>query len=105
MELAHVPYHVTWGAMEELQRVGLCRNVGVANLTCHAMRDLLASATIPPAVLQVELHPYLQQQKLLRFCKEQGIVVTGFSPLGAGSSTRNVRECARLIAQRQSSNA
>ena len=85
MELAHVPYHVTWGAMEMLQKAGLCRNIGVANLTCHAMRDLLASATIPPSVLQVELHPYLQQEALLRFCKEHGIVVTGFSPLGSSS--------------------
>ena len=64
---------------------GLVRNIGVANLTCAGMRDLLAASTIPPAVLQVELHPYLQQSKLLRFCREHGIAVTGFSPLGSNS--------------------
>ena len=49
------------------------------------IRDLKSYAEIPPAVLQVELHPHLTQQKLLRFCQEQEIAVTGFSPFGASS--------------------
>ncbi len=75
----------TWQAMEDLVRAGLVRKIGVCNFNCALLRDLLAAATIPPAVLQVELHPYLAQEKLLRFCREQGIAVTGFSPLGATS--------------------
>merc|ERR1711976_1070287 len=49
------------------------------------VRDLLAYASIKPAVLQVELHPYNSQEQLLKFCREKGIAVTGFSNLGAGS--------------------
>jgi D-xylose reductase len=49
------------------------------------LRDLLNYATIRPAVLQVELHPFLTQAKLVRFCREEKIAVTGFSPLGAAS--------------------
>ena len=47
--------------------------------------DLLSYAKIPPAVLQVEVHPYLTQQALLDFCKASNIHVTAFSPLGSGS--------------------
>ena len=80
-----VPIHETWQAMEELVEAGLVKEIGVCNFGVSLLRDLLASAKIPPAVLQVELHPYLTQEKLLRFCHESGIVVTGFSPLGAQS--------------------
>ena len=80
-----VPIHETWQAMEELVAAGLVKEIGVCNFGVSLLRDLLASAKIPPAVLQVELHPYLTQEKLLRFCSESGIAVTGFSPLGAQS--------------------
>jgi D-xylose reductase len=85
MHSAKVPLSETWSAMEDLVRAGLVRNIGVCNFNIALLRDLLSYATLPPAVLQVELHPYLAQPKLLRFCREEGIVVTGFSPLGAAS--------------------
>jgi D-xylose reductase len=83
MEFARVPLAETWRAMEELVEAGLVRDIGVCNYGCALLRDLLNYARIRPAVLQVELHPYLTQEKLLRFCRQEGIVVTGFSPLGA----------------------
>lgn len=83
MEPAAVPMYDTWQAMQDLHRDGLVREVGVSNFGTSQLRDMLAWAEIPPAVLQVELHPYLTQEKLLRFCHESDISVTGFSPLGA----------------------
>ena len=71
--------------MENLVNKGLVRNIGVCNFNTAGLRDILSFCTIPPAVLQVELHPYNQQQLLVRFCEEEGIVVTGFSPLGSSS--------------------
>ena len=83
MEMAKVPMHETWRGMEELVREDLARNIGVCNVGTSQLRDLIAGAEIPPAVLQVESHPYLTQGKLLRFCEAQQIVYTAFSPLGA----------------------
>ena len=85
MEFEDVPIATTWAAMEALVPAGLTRNIGVCNMTTGFLMDLLASATIPPAVLQVEMHPYLTQERLVRFAAQNDIAVTAFSPLGAGS--------------------
>lgn len=83
MEFSPVPILETWQAMEEMVDAGLVRHIGISNFGTSLIRDLLASARIRPAVLQVELHPYLTQEKLLRYCASEEIAVTGFSPLGA----------------------
>jgi D-xylose reductase len=85
MEFEAVPIASTWTAMEPLVAAGLTRNIGVCNMTTGFLGDLLAGATIPPAVLQVEMHPYLTQERLLRYARQNEIAVTAFSPLGAGS--------------------
>ncbi|MEM6472096.1 MAG: aldo/keto reductase [Planctomycetota bacterium] len=80
-----VPIRETWEAMIELKRSGLVKHLGVCNFGVSLLRDLLASTDEPPEALQIELHPYLTQEKLLRFCDEKQIHVTSFSPLGAQS--------------------
>jgi len=49
------------------------------------LTDLLSYSRIEPIVNQVEIHPYLIQQKLVTFCQAQGIQVVAFSPLGSSS--------------------
>ncbi len=80
-----VPLIETWQAMEELVNAGLVREIGVCNFVVALLRDLMNQARIAPSVLQVEMHPYLTQDKLTRFCRESAIAVTAFSPLGAQS--------------------
>jgi D-xylose reductase len=80
-----VPYADTWGAMEELQRAGLVKQIGVCNLNVSMLREVLNTASIRPAVHQFEAHPYLTQERQVRFCQSEGIAVTAFSPLGAPS--------------------
>jgi D-xylose reductase len=85
MKPIDVPYAETWGAMEELQRAGLVKRIGVCNLNISMLRELLLGCSIRPVVHQMEMHPYLSQPRQLRFCREENIAVTSFSPLGAPS--------------------
>ncbi len=85
MRFARVPLAETWRAMEDLHAAGRVKHIGLCNVGTAQLRDLLAGCRVRPAVLQVELHPYLTQDKLVRFCREAGIAVTAFSPLGAPS--------------------
>ncbi|CAN6228319.1 unnamed protein product [Urochloa humidicola] len=71
-----------WRAMEECQRLGLAKAIGVSNFTTKHLDKLLAVAKIPPAVNQVELNPVWQQRTLRCYCAEKGIHVAAYSPLG-----------------------
>jgi D-xylose reductase len=83
MRFARAPVHETWAALEDLVRSGLVRHIGLCNFTTGMIRDVLTYASVRPAVLQVESHPYLTQEKLLRFCREESIAFTAFSPFGS----------------------
>ncbi|KAJ3308125.1 hypothetical protein HDU76_004114, partial [Blyttiomyces sp. JEL0837] len=74
----------TWKAMEELVDKKKVRSIGVSNFNITKLKELLAVARIKPAVNQIELHPYLPQHELVEFCKQNGILVTAYSPLGTG---------------------
>ena len=78
-----VPLSDTWGAMEELVRAGLVKEVGVCNYSTGLIHDLMAYSQIKPAMLQIESHPYLAQERLLRTAAHYELAVTAFSPLGA----------------------
>lgn len=85
MRLAQVPLHKTWHAMEALVEKGLVNRIGVCNYNTGLIHDLMSYATIKPSHLQIESHPYLTQEKLIRCAQGYGIDVTAFSPLGAQS--------------------
>lgn len=85
MKIAPVPLSDTWGAMEELVEQGLVKRIGVCNYTSGLLHDLFAYARIRPMVLQIESHPRLTQEALLRLARQYGLAVTAFSPLGAAS--------------------
>ncbi|VDL64537.1 unnamed protein product [Nippostrongylus brasiliensis] len=57
------------------------RSIGIANFNHKQIERLIANSTIKPAVLQVEIHPYLQQKKLRAFCKQHDIAVTAYGSL------------------------
>ncbi len=75
----------TWTAMESLVSKGLSRSIAVSNFQAQLLYDLLRYAKIPPAVLQIEHHPYLVQPGLLRLAKVEGVAVTAYSSFGPAS--------------------
>lgn len=85
MKPARVPLHETWAAMEALVDKGLVKHIGVCNYNSALIHDLMTYARIKPAMLQIEAHPYLTQEKLIRCAQTYGMDVTAFSPLGAQS--------------------
>jgi aldehyde reductase len=70
--------------MESLVDHGKCRAIGLSDISLNEVLPIYESARIKPAVVQVESHPYLPETELLEFCKEKGIVLLAFAPLGHG---------------------
>jgi len=72
----------TWRALEDLVDGGQCKSIGLSDITLERLQEIVAVSRIKPAVVQVESHPYLPEWDLLEFCREHGIVVQAFAPLG-----------------------
>lgn len=78
----------TYNEMQKLLDTHKVRAIGVSNFSITNLKKLLdaASTTVVPAANQVEMHPLLPQPKLLEFCKDKGILVEAYSPLGSTDS-------------------
>jgi alcohol dehydrogenase (NADP+) len=74
----------TWRALESLVDRGKCRAIGLSDVNLDLLLPIYESARIKPAVVQVESHPYLPETELLEFCRQKGIVLLAFAPLGHG---------------------
>ena len=74
----------TWRAMERLVEEKVVRSIGLSNFYPGHMAPVLASANIIPAVDQIEFHPGLLQEETIALCREKGILIEAWSPLGRG---------------------
>ena len=73
----------TWRALEELVREGKCRAIGLSDVGLEKVQEIFAAATIKPAVVHVESHPYLPEWELLDYCRKNGIVLQSFRRAGS----------------------
>ncbi len=80
----NLPLIETWRALESLVDEGRCKSIGLSDITLDALKEIVAAARIKPAVVQIESHPYLPEWELLEYCKQHGIIVLAFAPLGHG---------------------
>lgn len=74
-----------WKAMEEAYKLGKVRAIGVSNFMIHHLEALFKTAEIKPHVNQVLLAPGCPQEELVSFCRQHGILLEAYSPLGTGS--------------------
>jgi diketogulonate reductase-like aldo/keto reductase len=85
--LIHQPYSDTygsWRAMEELYKEGKIRAIGISNFPMDRMIDMAIFNEVPPAVNQIEIHPFYQRPEEVEYMKENNIQPQGYSPLVAG---------------------
>ena len=91
----------TWRAMENLVDRGMCRAIGLSDVSLDQVREVFEQARIKPSVVQVESHPYLPQTEILDFCNTHGLVLLAFAPLGHGINPGVLEDpVIRAIAQR-----
>ncbi|POS69397.1 hypothetical protein DHEL01_v212210 [Diaporthe helianthi] len=73
----------TWRAMEELAESGKARAIGVSNWTIDGLKKLFSFAKIRPSVNQIEVHPFLPNEELVKFCLKNNVLPEAYSPLGS----------------------
>lgn len=78
-------YLSVWRQCERLVEQGLVRHIGMSNMTIPKLEAVLGQCRIPPAAIEMELHPGFQQPELFRYVKERGIVPIGYCPIGSPS--------------------
>ena len=86
--LIHQPmgdYIGAWRAMEEVYKAGKLRAIGVCNCYPHVLADICETVEVKPAVNQVELHPFFQQENALALMKEYGVQPEAWGPFAEGN--------------------
>lgn len=87
--LIHAPFGYTneediqeaWAQMERLREKGLARSIGVSNFRPKDLEPIYKTCTVPPAVNQIECHPYLQRLELNQLMREHGTTTFSYGPL------------------------
>jgi 2,5-diketo-D-gluconate reductase A len=85
--LIHQPYgdvYGSWRAMQELLREGRVRAIGVSNFQPDRVMDLILHNEVPPAVNQIETHPFNQQIEAQRFLRDNGVQLESWGPFAEG---------------------
>jgi diketogulonate reductase-like aldo/keto reductase len=87
-----------WPGMERARELGYARSIGVSNFDVGELEQLLATTTVAPVVDQVQFSPYEYRRALLDACRDTGVALEAYSPLGHGRHVSS--EAVARIAQR-----
>lgn len=89
VSLAITPLSETWKGMIGIKEKGLARHIGTSNFSIKKIKEIISVTGIKPENNQVEIHPFLQQKDLKKFCTLQGISMTAYAPLGSADRPAN----------------
>jgi diketogulonate reductase-like aldo/keto reductase len=86
--LVHFPhgnYSDTYKGLEDAFEQKLAHSIGISNFNVHQIETLMKTAKVKPAMNQIQIHPKVNQDETVDYCKKHDIAITGYSPLGQGS--------------------
>ena len=72
--------------LEKAQQAGLVRSLGVSNYAVEDFQELMASATVTPAINQIEINPFLHRSKTIAFCESKGVKLQSYRSLRDGKA-------------------
>jgi alcohol dehydrogenase (NADP+) len=87
-----VPLIQTWEGMQDCKSKGLTKHIGVSNFNISKLEEISHHGQQIPEMNQVEMHPFLPQNKLVAYCKSKGINMTAYSPLGSGDRSASTKK-------------
>ena len=73
-----------WPSMERARELGYARSIGVSNFDVGELGEVMAIASAPPVVNQVQFSPFVYRRALLGACEQHGVTLEAYSPLGTG---------------------
>jgi diketogulonate reductase-like aldo/keto reductase len=84
-----VPLRATLGALCKVKRAGLARHIGVSNFTVALVEEAVQLADEPLVCNQIEVHPFIDQSKVIAACRRHGMAVVAYSPIARGGVQRD----------------
>ena len=86
---AAIPLKDTLAALAKVKRAGLTRHIGVANFTVALVEEAVRLAEEPLVTNQIEVHPFIDQSKVMAACRRHGISITAYCPIARGKAPGN----------------
>jgi len=101
--LIHQPYgdvHGSWRAMQDAYRAGKVRAIGVSNFQSDRLMDIVAFNEIKPAVNQVEINPFQQQEDAVSFMRDLKVQAEAWAPFAEGKNNLFQNEALKALADK-----
>jgi 2,5-diketo-D-gluconate reductase B len=84
-----IPLPDTLGALCKVKRMGLARHIGVSNFTVALIEEAVKVADEPLVCNQIEMHPFIDQSKVIAVCRRHGLAIVAYSPVARGGVSKD----------------